>query len=349
MPYVEGARNMCSVQEVTQILPIAGADRIELAKVLGWQVVVRKGVFKVGQKVAYFEVDTLCPDDNPIFGHLQGRGQKTVFKDGKEITGHVLRTIKLRGEISQGMLMPLAELGIQEHDVEVGTDISELAGVLKYEDELPFSGGDIVGRFNTLYCPKSDAERLQNLSKYWDEIKSLEWQPTVKVDGTSRTLVKDTDGTLHIYSRNYELKYDNNDLGVVVAKKWNLEDALAPGEAIQFELVGPGIQKNRLHINEPRPFVFSYWRNGNKVSPNNWSPMLRKAGVPFLDKDLWKPEGSLEEFIDKVSKNLRGNITKDLPDEGIVFHLLSSEMPSFLDRTLCFKVISNKYLIKHGI
>ena len=183
-------RNLVSVQKILDIRPIEGADKIDVATVGGWRIVVGKGDFHVGEHVAYFEIDSFLRGDNPAYESFLARGTKTFIIDGVEVQGHVLKTIKLRGVISQGLILPLSSFGV-DAETEVGTDITELAGVVKWEAPLPAGNGNIVGPFDSRFAPKTDAVRLQNLTEYWDLIKTVEWEPTVKVDGTSQTIVND--------------------------------------------------------------------------------------------------------------------------------------------------------------
>lgn len=186
------SRKLVSVQEITNIEPIEGADRIEVARILGWRVVVGKDMgLKPGDRVAYFETDSLLPAYDPRYKSFQARGQKTMIVGSKEVTGHVLRTVKLRGVYSQGLIMRLDELGFR-YTPPAGTDITMEANVLKYEEPLPM-GGMQAGRFDAP-CSKSDAPRLQTLTDHWEELKTLKATPTVKVDGTSTTLSMDERG-----------------------------------------------------------------------------------------------------------------------------------------------------------
>lgn len=115
-------RKLVSVQEIIGVDPIEGADRVEVARVLGWRVVVGKDMhLKPGDRVAYFETDSLLPAYDPRYKAFQERGQKTMIVGAKEITGHVLRTVKLRGVYSQGLIMRLDELGFR-YTPPVGTE-----------------------------------------------------------------------------------------------------------------------------------------------------------------------------------------------------------------------------------
>lgn len=274
------SRKLVSVQEITNIEPIEGADRIEVARILGWRVVVGKDMhLKPGDRVAYFETDSLLPAYDPRYKSFQERGQKTMIVGAMEITGHVLRTVKLRGVYSQGLIMRLDELGFR-YTPAVGTDITDKANVLKYEEPLPM-GGSQIGRFDAP-CSKSDAPRLQTLTDYWDEIKTLKAVPTVKVDGTSTTLSMDERGQVHVYSRNWEL--DPMSANMQLAKRFQLDKMLWPGMAAQFELCGPGIQSNRLKLPAQRPFVFAVWKTTTRSTATSGRPACRILPFPNSTK-----------------------------------------------------------------
>lgn len=356
-------RSLVTVQEVKSVTEIPGADRIEVVEILGWRVIVGKGSMREGDQVLYFEVDSLLPETDPRFQSFQKRGVKTVPVDGRDVRGHVLRTMKMQGVISQGLAMPLDAFkdDIYHWMVEqgeasstdpnwrphVGMDVTEAVGVVKYEEPIPV-GGNMIGRFDTRYSPKSDAERVQSLSEHWDEIVSLNWDATVKVDGTSVTLIND-EGDLRVFSRNWELERSSS-AHFEVADRYGLPAVLLgyPGMAVQFEFAGPGIQKNRLKLSEQRPFVFAVFQDGEKIPRDAWPVEILSLAAPILGPE-WAPSGSLEEMIEKVS-GLRGSITRDILDEGIVYHLASGQStPNWLDRNGNFKIINNKYLMKHGI
>ena len=342
-------RKLVTVQVVTGLFPIEGADRIERATVLGWNVVVPKGEFQVGEKVAYFEVDSLLNDNNAAFEAFQKRGKKTVIVDGVNVSGHVLKTAKLRGVFSQGLIMGLNSFGFSQNfrnSLQINDTLDDVLGVVKWEEPIPVAA-NIIGPFDTSFAPKTEATRIQTLSDHWDEIVALRWVPTVKVDGTSQTIVNDN-GRIRLFGRNWELSTDS--AGYLVAEKFGIVDVLKdnPGMAVQFELAGENIQSNRLRISGKRPFVFAVWSNQSKVAFEDWDTRLRDVAAPVLS-DEWQPSGSLEEMIEKVS-GLRGNVTKGILDEGVVFHLDGGqEQPYWAGTVANFKIISNKYLVKYNI
>lgn len=342
-------RKMVSVQIITDLKPIVNSDNIELARVLGWNVVVGKNQFSVGQKVAYFEIDSFLSASDKRFAAFQPRGQNvTVNEDGSEELGHVLRTAKLRGVYSQGLIMGLDELGYTPGHIDelrVGADISEANKIFKWEEPVPETP-DIVGRFEPRWMPKSGAERIQNLSQHWDELAALEWEASVKVDGTSQTLLNDAE-SVRIFGHNWELDKNTSE-AYKVAVSSGLVDEIEnyPTMAIQFELVGPGIHKNRLKLSEKKAFVFAVWLDGVKLPRSEWPPVALSLATPILH-DL-KVVGSLDEMVEEVS-SLRGSITPDVLDEGVVFHLLSDNIPMWMERGASFKIVSPKYSVKHKL
>ena len=116
-------RKLAHIETIAEIKPIKGADKIELAYVLGWQCVVKKGEFKVGDKIIYVEVDSVMPE-RPEFEFLRDR----KFK---------IKTIKLKGQISQGLVLPIyyndnVYLKSILHNLDIGADVTKLLGITKY-------------------------------------------------------------------------------------------------------------------------------------------------------------------------------------------------------------------------
>lgn len=338
-------RHLATIQEITKVSPIVNADRIEAVKVLGWNIVTQKGLYKPGDKAIFCEVDTLLPDTEPRFEDFQKHGQKTITVENENITGYVVKTIRLRGVYSQGVLLPIDEFSdLVDPDTPIGTDVTEQIHVHKYEEPIPVTG-TAIGRFDTRFAPKSDAIRLQSITEHWDEIKSYDWEPTVKVDGMSQTLINDN-GTIRIFSRNLELNAES--VSMIVAQSSGLVDIISdhPGMAVQFELAGPSIQSNRLKLKEKRPFVFAVFQDRVKLQRSDWDKRFVNLATPLLGSK-WLPQGTIEEMIEKVT-TLRGNVTKDVLDEGIVFHR-TGNIPDWMDANINFKIINNKYLLKHDI
>lgn len=159
-------RKLVTVRRIDALDPIEGRDLIEVATIEGWKVVVKKGEFRVGDPCVYFEIDSFLPDGNEAWQFLVDKSPRTF--EGKK--GHKLRTVKLGGQISQGLVLPVAALptvltAIMDRPLsEVRQlDMSELLGVVKYEAPLPAElAGQVEGAFPS-FIPRTDEERVQNL------------------------------------------------------------------------------------------------------------------------------------------------------------------------------------------
>lgn len=363
-------RKLARVTTVDEFTPIEGADRIVAAHVGGWTVITPKAA-QTDDKAAlfvYLEVDAVVPEKTavkrPAFQPLMDikcqdftlmdEDTETVFR----VRGHRLRTKRIRGVYSQGFLLPIGDVFTTEEmnalDFADGMDVTNYLEVVKYapapKAQPDTNGGNGArGKWDDSLAPKTDAERLQNLTRYWDEIQQMQWMPTLKVDGTSMTVANDA-GQMRVFSRNLEVGEDNE--RAVAAKRNGLWAWLEanPGYTVQGELVGEGIQKNRLGIVGRRVLVFSVWLNGVKLQRSEWPAFLEAMGVPVLG-DEWQPARfeSPEALIEAVN-GLRGYIGDGL-NEGIVYHMVRDDgdntpLPRWMSSRENFKVVSNKYLAK---
>lgn len=361
-------RKLARITTVDGFAPIEGADRIVAARVGGWTVIVPKQAQTSDPDApfVYLEVDAVVPEKTavkrPAFQPLMDikvqdfvlmdEDTETVFK----VRGHRLRTKRIRGVYSQGFLLPIGDVFTQEEinclNLADGVDVSDMLGVVKYAPapkEQQTTDNNPLGKWDDSLAPKTDAERLQNLTRYWDEIQQMQWMPTLKVDGTSMTVANDA-GQMRVFSRNLEVGEDNE--RAVAAKQNGLWAWLEanPGFTVQGELVGEGIQKNRLGIKGRRVLVFSVWLNGVKLQRSEWPAFLEAMGVPVLG-DEWMPQrfDTPEALIEAVN-GLQGHIGSGL-NEGIVYHLVrepgdTTPLPRWMSSRENFKVVSNKYLAK---
>jgi len=154
----ENLRKLVTVRTIDDINPIEGADAIEVATIGGWNVVTKKGEFKAGDKCVYFEIDSFLPTGNPAWQFLVDKSPRTF----EGVVGHRLRTIKLRGQVSQGFIIPLSATP-EITDPQEGVDYADTFGIKKWEQPLP---AELVGQAEGLFpswMRKTDQERCQNL------------------------------------------------------------------------------------------------------------------------------------------------------------------------------------------
>lgn len=360
-------RKMASLRTVKAVTPIEGADRIETVTVDGWDCVVKKNEFSVGDTVVYFEIDTFLPLDNPTYAFLAERGKKSMIIKGKEVTGHVLRTAKLRGVYSQGLVMSPAVLDIDVTAHSIGDDVSAECNVCEYEPIGLAPGA--IGSYDTSVAPRTDAMRIQNCTDVWDTLKKVKTRASIKVDGMSTTIVNDIRrGRVRVFSHSQELSLDEG-FGKIIVDCADGQGILAfinanPGITVQAELVGPKINSNRLKLDEYRLFVFAVWdqqtlgkvafENKNACIDADGYDSIRNSMCPILDVSF----ADFDTVHDVVqwAESLRGNVTKDTLDEGCVFHVMDTsmltdderfELRNALGGTMEVKVINNKYLLKH--
>ena len=334
-------RKMASIRRIDDIVPIEGADAIECAVLGGWKVVVKKGEFTVGNLAVYCEIDAWIPTELAPF---LSKGKEPREFEG--IKGERLRTVKLRGQLSQGLLLPLEPTCANiESELFEGLDVSVPLNIVKWEAPVNAQlAGQVKGNFPSS-IPKTDQERAQNLTK---EIKAafdnnLLFELTEKLEGSSMTcyLIEQEFG---VCSRNLDLKRndDNTLWKVAIEDKIELKMRVSglDNHAIQGELVGPGIQGNIYKLSKPMFFVFDIYdiKKGAYMNPVERQAMIKVLQlnhVPVLTNDKDLGIGTVDELL--VWAEGKSFLNGKQEREGIVFKQI--------DGGMTFKAISNKYLL----
>lgn len=336
-------RKLASIQTILSLSPIAGADAILLAKVLGWELVVKKTEFQVGDRCVYFEIDSVLPIAQ-WNDHLRKEPNKPLR----------IKTIRLRGQLSQGLAMPMSIIPTGEY--EVGQDVTELVGVTKYEPVVPAHlSGMAKGNFPA-FLHKTDETRLQSEPRVLDEAisKGLVLVGTLKMDGTSFTAYR-RDTEFGVCSRNLDLKETEDNAHWRMARKLKLEEILR-GEprnlSIQGEMAGPGIQGNRLGLSESKLYLFNLFDidTGKYLSHTELSAFAEKHGLKVVPTVYRLDFGGVVAPRDvnhllNIANNL--NYDNGTPAEGIVWRSMCETHSDVLKGRLSFKTISNRYLEKY--
>lgn len=317
-------RKLATIDRITNIQPIENADFIEMVQVRNWQCVARKGEFQLGDLCVYAEIDSVFPDE-PRWDFLKSKR---------------IRTIKLRGQISQGIALPFS-LFEETLPTEIGTDVSELLGITKFELPLPHFGlGNTKPKGNFPYfIPKTDEERVQNIPLH--KIQGMEWFGFEKIDGTSATYFN-YNGKKGICSRNLELKMgeaEDNNVYVKMNNKYSILDIIPDGFAVQGEIAGPGIQGNRKKLKELTFFMFHMF-DINKQCYVDWyteGMFYEFDRVPLIN--IFDTTGfiNIKQYLD-IAEGLGSNV------EGIVFSRFDETKPFGKES---FKIINNNYLLKN--
>lgn len=333
-------RKLASIRKINNIQEIPGADMIELVVVDGWKVVVAKNVgHKVGDLVVYCEIDSFLPIREE-FEFLR----KSSYKKMLDQEGFRLRTVKLRGQISQGLVLPLDVLlssGVSSDDVYEGLDVTSNLNIIKYEPPIPAElAGKVKGPFPS-FLRKTDEERIQNLSSEYDSMKDNVYYVTEKLDGTSATFYYNN-GEFGVCSRNWELQETEGNSFWRVARELELEKKLRDlgiNTSIQGELIGEGIQGNPYKIKGQTVRFF----NAFDIDSQTYYSLpyymilldtLHLDSVPILSTDFNLPN-TIDELL--LIADDKSQLNPSFNREGIVIRSL--------DREISFKVISNNFLV----
>lgn len=350
-------RRLATVRRIDAITPIEGSDFLELLTVDGWNAVVPKSDnHAIGDLVVYCETDSFLPIW-PEFAFLEKSSLRKMLTPEGNRTGYRLRTIKLRGQISEGLVIPL----VQPHDgykdiwelqinsqnikleVEEGDEVTELLGIIKWELPVHASlAGKVRGNFPS-FLKKTDSERIENFIKDFNRhYRDHTWEVTTKLDGSSFTAyIKD--GEFGVCSRNLDLAESDGNSFWIAARKNNLEEKMLEvakdigNFAIQAELMGPGIQGNRESLPDLDIYVFDVYDIDNHTKINCSSRhaivgSMELKHVPFHGLHKLGHFQTAKDFLDMAE----GPSVNHKVREGLVFKSVD-------DPNVNFKAIANSF------
>lgn len=357
------SRSLAHIEKIEWIQPIKGKDRIVLAGVLEWTVIVQKELYHEGDKVIFCEIDSVFPD-KPEYEFLR----KNNFR---------IKTMKMAGVVSQGICFPVSMLPPKEY--KLGEDVTALMGITQYEqtmDKEPDISESKSARnypkflmkqkwFRKLVLPKkeykgfpkfvskTDETRIQNAPFYLD--MDCKWIATEKVDGQSGTFTLQRIKKKHFWNKekfdfavcslNLRLWNEDNSSYWSVAKKYNikkiLHELIGDNEwvAIQGECVAPNVQGNKYHVTEPDLYVFNIiYPNGrmNSLMAKELAELHGLKFVPIINNEAYIKGMSVTELLDYATGKSQ---LYDTLREGIVFRSLDGKQS--------FKAVSPKFLLKY--
>lgn len=263
-------RQLATIQRILDINPIPDAEAIERVTVKGWNVVSEKNIHKIGDLAIYIEIDSIIPI-YPEFEFLR-KSSYRQFKDGTE--GFLLRTVTMRGQVSQGLLLPLSiiqnitnyqfhyntdSVTLWNNDdkgeiyFKEGDDITQLLGITKYEEPIPDEITITAKGMSPSFVPDSSLPRAQNSQDFINRYAGETFRQTEKLDGWAVSYYLNSD-VFGVCSRGVDFKEIKGNPYWDFAKKSNLEERLRkvldPGTNIvlQGELIGEGIAKNKYKL-----------------------------------------------------------------------------------------------------
>lgn len=355
---------------IDQVLPHPNADRLEIAVVFGWNCIVQKGRYKAGDKAIYFPIDSILPI----------RLEEKLFPADAKVKLHNsrIRTIKIRGSYSQGLLADPIELGVM---APVGKDLTALLGVSKYEP--PEAGFGTPPSTNKKAKPKSNAgfseyTHLQHYKRYTGLF--VEGEPVVlteKIHGTNfragwlpakpkfwrkvgnflRRIVGAKQvptfefcygsHRVQLQSRQFSGFYKNN-VYLEAVQTYDLQNKLQPGEVVYGEIYGGKIQKNYLYgcgDDERKLVVFDVMKDGRWLNHHDVVQFCQDRELPMV------PVLYIGPFYTSLSSYTKGDSVlapSQKVREGVVIKPVYESMATGhqLERKI-LKMVSDEYLMRN--
>lgn len=349
-------RKLATIQRVLAINPIPDADLIERVTIKGWNIVSQKGIHKVGDLVIYIEIDSLLPIRSE-FEFLRKTSYRQ-FKDGSE--GFLLRTVRMRGQVSQGLLLPLRTLDsfakwIQD-DIAIGSDVSKMLGIVLYEEPIP---EELLGQAKGMtpsFVPDSSQERVQNSLSLIERYAGELYRKTEKLDGWAVSYYINND-TFGVCSKGVDYLDVEGNPYWAFAHSVNLEarlrQILEPGSNVilQGELVGEGIQKNKYQLKGKTVYFYNARGNDGVDAPielvldliNNLTEGEKLKECPVINANYILPDSS-EKLIEDAS--IRSLINPKIWAEGVI--LKNKTISHDFNGRTSIKVINPNFLLKYS-
>ena len=350
-------RQLVTIRNIDAVINHPNADRLDLVTIGGWQCVAKRDEFKTGDKCMYHEVDCWLPTENELYKFLDDKKERQF----EGVTGVRLRTIKLRGAVSQGLVVPVPA---EFENYDTNTDVTEQMGVLKWDKPIPQClQGRARGNFPS-WIRKTDQNRAQNLTHLlFSAWRDLVWEVTLKLDGSSMTGYY-TNNPLHqkddaepvphlssVCSRNLDLKIDDNEGNAFVRMfiDSGLNDALVGlgrNIAVQGELMGEKIQGNREGFDTPQYYVFDVF----DIDKQCYLGFKERDAVLYtLDKlGARFREAPVREF--GTLSQLGIGCMADLLEYADTASINNPIAEGYVFKSVCglysFKIINNKFLLE---
>lgn len=338
------SRKLAHIEKIEKISPILGADSIEVADVLGWKCVVKKGEFRVGQKIVYIEIDSILPK-KPEFEFMSSRNYR-------------VKTIKLRGQISQGMVFPISIIpgNYTERDFNVGDDVTDKLEIEKYDiqDSATKNVSKRVARFPE-WIKKTDEERVQNMPWVFDKYRNKKFVFTEKLDGQSATYFLNKKRYLFglvvrnefgVCSRNLQIFSEDKSSYWTVYNTHSIDEVLinlskhynSNRVVLQGEIIGTGIQGNKYKIDGFLFYVYNLIVDDKKINDLEMRNVLynQLPCVPLLENGEYLPN-TVDEIVSMADSK---SVLSNTPREGIVVRNYEHD--------ISFKVINPTFLLKYG-
>ncbi len=331
---------LASIEKIIKIEPIIDADRIELATVQGWDIVVSKGTYKLDDKCIYIPIDTQIDLTKPWFENLS-KNSVNILR---------INTLKIRGVWSQGLIIPLSDdildlLRSQKISIDYSDDIGHLIGVTKYQKDLKNTCNHCYEKFPTDIISKTDEDNLKSKPGILKEFEGKRFYISKKLDGSSMTIILQNKN-ITVCSRNYVLDSESEMSRFVIISGIDkiLEKITYNNLAIQGEFCGPKINSNRLGLKENHFYIFNIKNidTGEFYGLDELIKFKNETGlefVPVMDIFDWDKTWDINKF-----QNYANNVKySNCVGEGIVVRPTIPFWSKILNKNLSCKIINQNY------
>lgn len=342
-----------SIEKIEKIWPHSNADKLELASVAGmtFQFCVGKGLYTVGDTVVYFPIDSILPDS------LVEKFNIRNFLSGSKKDR--LKTVKLRQEISQGFVAPVATVFPNE-TLEIGTDVTERLGVIKYE---PPEVVCKAGRLISLPAGVSVYD-IEGCDRYPDvvaELMDMQVLISEKVEGSNSAVMYERDNGFAYLQRRHEVKPDPSvsdvhdwirvpqENGLTAICEQILNDYSAKRVIIKSEMTGCGIQGNIYKLPKLTTFTFDIEVDGRYLDAAEFIEVTKKYSI--VTAPILSVGKTLREWLNGKTVQQASNGKSMLYDtlrEGIVIKPMVEQYNSWLKGRMFIKMRDPIYLEKTG-
>ena len=337
---------LATIEQILNLIPIDNADNIVLASILGWDVVVKKIEFKVGDLCIYIPIDTMVDSTLPCFSFLANKNSEKFIR---------IKTIRIRGKWSQGLAIPLNFLTIPLVNLNIGDDVSEKLKVIKYEKENIIlnqsNTNNLFCDFPVHYISKTDEDNLRTRYNILSKLYNQHIYITKKMDGSSMTLIWNSTNNEFLVCSRRLIVGDGSVMYQYVEKEKLKEKIISIGKdlAIQGEFAGPKINGNQMGLRNYEFYVFTI-KNLQTNKYYNWSDIINictRIGIKtvpevsnFICDESWNIDKFQELSNAQIYKQYNG---KQVSAEGIVIRPYEPVYSPELQKMLSVKVINQLY------
>jgi RNA ligase (TIGR02306 family) len=321
-------QNLATIEKIHSFSVHENADKLELAKIMGFQVVVKKGEFKEGDTVVFVWPDTIS----------EPRSWNSFLRDSEKPVR--IKSCKLRGQFSTGLVLPIETIS---GNFEIGQDVSELLGVSKYEKDCPLNQECETDNFPSIHISKTDEDLAMSKMKTLAEFQGKEVYLSLKIDGQSSTVIS-YNGDFSVSSRN-RMICEGDNVFWNTALKYGLREKMKDFNiALQYEQYGPKIQGNPLGVHSVSIAVFNIKSLNTQeyFGLDKMTEFCEKLDIPMV------PVIKVFDFGDTTFEDIQ-NIADSLKydngkmAEGLVMRPTIPVFSTILGKNLSVKFINRNY------